>query len=64
MGLSEPTVAPPEEEDGFAIPVDKNTGQPIPGEWTRDRDGSWLFRIAGGPNRSMQSLRGRNDPEE
>lgn len=62
---SEQTVShPPEEEDGFAIPVDKNTGLPIPGEWTRDKDGNWLFRITRGPNRSKQSLRGRNDPEE
>lgn len=54
------------EENEFAIPVDKNTGLPIPGQWIQDRDRGWVFRMTGDPNRSrpMQSLHGGNGPEE
>lgn len=54
---SEPAAAPPPEKDGFAVPVDKNTGLPVSGEWTRDRDGSWLFRTIGDPNISTRKER-------
>lgn len=57
---------PTSEENEFAIPVNKNTGLPIPGQWIQDRDGGWLFRMTRDPNgsRSMQSPHRGNDPEE